>query len=59
MAKAQARQAGVEIVDLSIGTPDLAPPPEALDALKVRGSPASGACLPCDASAPSAGSARA
>jgi hypothetical protein len=35
-AKSQARAAGVEITDLSIGTPDILPPQEALDALQVR-----------------------
>jgi len=33
--KQQARAKGHDIIDLSIGTPDLPPPPEALAALKV------------------------
>lgn len=35
VAKQAAREAGQCVVDLSIGTPDLHPPKEALDALKV------------------------
>ena len=34
-AKTRAKAAGVQITDLSIGTPDILPPPEALDALQV------------------------
>jgi hypothetical protein len=35
-AGAAARAAGLAVVDLSVGTPDLPPPPEAIDALRVR-----------------------
>ncbi len=38
-AKTKARTAGMDIIDLSIGTPDILPPREALDALKVRIAP--------------------
>jgi hypothetical protein len=34
-AKTRAKAAGVQITDLSIGTPDILPPPEALDALQL------------------------
>lgn len=35
-AKSRALAAGVAVVDLSIGASDLPPPPEALEALRVR-----------------------
>lgn len=34
-AKAKARGAGMALVDLSVGSSDLQPPPEALEAIKV------------------------
>ncbi len=37
VAKSEARAAGVEVYDLSIGASDMLPPPEALEALKVAG----------------------
>lgn len=36
LAKTAARSAGKEVVDLSVGSSDLAPPPEALEAVKVQ-----------------------